>query len=572
MKTSFFHKVFAALTAIFFACIVTSCHDEEVANIQELAYRHNYESNFVKHYGEISPDQTWDFSSYARGKRNISLTRADGESLDFGIPTITADDGKQIYLIPDSLIRWINTNVAQEHGSGVIHDVVDADLIHAFSFEADPDDVFDVLPFYMTTSDGSVWHLEMMVVHQDDDGNVTSKESFRLWSPNDQENGTGVYWSSNKYSGYKEEVGSESSEHGGSGWGGTENAAHLASRPFRIDFSKYGVTKPNTVVYFYVYVSHGHAQINSTGDTLTSITHKPNLVAIDLPPEYASLTNQNGYDAMLIGVENGNSQGSGNHGHNAADFDYNDLMLLFVGKIPDIYYDEMLQTTTIKKRYMIEDLYGYDYDFNDIVVDVTQTDARYYIVNEENGIKTEEEKVIDGKSYPIFEQVATIVHECGTLPYQIKVGNFTFGQVTDPTDVDLARSQLDRAADAFGGPVTVTVPMDYQGNEPNFSKTGNLGWKPDQNNITAFIWTKGSDGEDPTPSKSYSYTHDGLWTGAEGIWVSTFPEQGAVPYIIAVDQNVVWMREFKHIPTNWLGGDMSTDSSTTSTEEYISSH
>lgn len=556
MKTLF--KVFAALTALFFACIVTSCHDEEVANIQELAYRHTYESNFVKHYGEISPDQTWDFSSYARGKRNISLTRADGESLDFGIPTITADDGKQIYLIPDSLIRWINTNVAQEHGSGVIHDVVDADLIHAFSFEADPDDVFDVLPFYMTTSDGSVWHLEMMVVHQDDDGNVTSKESFRLWSPNDQENGTGVYWSSNKYSGYSEEVGSESS--GGSGWGGTENAAHLASRPFRIDFSKYGVTKPNTVVYFYVYVSHGHAQINSTGDTLTSITHKPNLVAIDLPPEYASLTNQNGYDAMLIGVENGNSQGSGNHGHNAADFDYNDLMLLFVGKIPDIYYDEMLQTTVIKKRYMIEDLSGYDFDFNDIVADVQDSTIRYFVIHEKNGPKTEKDTIIENVHYPNLNQSATIVWLCGTLPFQIKIGNYTFGQVTDPTNtVDNVVTQLNRESTTFGGNVTPMGTHAGYAPAPKVTKTI-TGWNPDTNNVKAFIWTRGANDEDPNPQASYSYAKEGLWPGEwTGVWTSEFPAPGDVPYIIAVDQTVGWMPEFQAIPSEWIGGDMSTN-------------
>ena len=115
MKSSFFHKMLVTLTIPFFACIVTSCHDEEVANIKELAYRHNYESNFVKLYGEISPDQTWDFSSYALNKsHNNAITRAD-YSEPFGIPL---EDGR--YRVPIELCNWIKANVMEDTGNSLL--------------------------------------------------------------------------------------------------------------------------------------------------------------------------------------------------------------------------------------------------------------------------------------------------------------------------------------------------------------------------------------------------------------------------------------------------------------------
>lgn len=47
MKSLFTRKSLAVVSAFFVAGIVTSCHDEEVANVEELSFRHGYEANFV---------------------------------------------------------------------------------------------------------------------------------------------------------------------------------------------------------------------------------------------------------------------------------------------------------------------------------------------------------------------------------------------------------------------------------------------------------------------------------------------------------------------------------------------
>jgi len=55
----------------------------------------------------------------------------------------------------------------------------------------------------------------------------------------------------------------------------------------------------------------------------------------------------------------------------------------------------------------------------------------------------------------------------------------------------------------------------------------------DQNYITAWIWTKGTD-----PAL------DADGGNSEGVWSSTFPAEGEVPYIIAVDYDQEWTNEF----------------------------
>ncbi len=210
---------------------------------------------------------------------------------------------------------------------------------------------------------------------------------------------------------------------------------------------------------------------------------------------------------------------------------------------------------------MIEDLYGYDYDFNDIVVDVTQTTKQTFIVNLVTGEDGIQQPVLEHKKDdygnvipPVVTQEATIQWLCGTLPIQVKVGDYTFGQVTDPTkSVEDVAGQLDRAATTYGGDVTPEGTV-VTGTGPDISTKDITGWNPSTNNITAFVWTKGT-----SPQAAVSYSKEGLRKGGEGIWVSTFPVAGAVPYIIAVDQNVKWMAEEVHVPTTWIGGDMSIE-------------
>lgn len=562
MKSLFTRKSLAVVSALFVASIVTSCHDEEVANIEELSYRHGYEYNFVKTFGEIDHNQSWDFTWYARRKMNYVMTRAGETTVEsFGLPLVTDPDypGRQFYEIPKDIHSWIVGNVMEDNGmSQQSHGRLKDELWHAFSFQATASDAFDLLPFYLGKPDCN-YDFGMVIVDP-----VTKQAVYNgdyskpLWHLTD----TGIQWHSNgESSGWHDIDGSTSG-----GQGSTIEAAQTRAEPILIDFSdpKYNLdsSQPDKIytVYFYINILKRHPNYNNTGDKLTSITHQPNMVAIDLPPTIDKLTNSDGYNAMVIGVETGNQNVmlTNNHveGQGRADFDYQDLMFLLVGRIPTIRYDECLQKQVINKRYLIEDLVGYDFDFNDIIVDATDTSIRYFIIDESNGIVTEPE---DGTTYnnihyPLYSQQAKLRWLCGTLPFQVTIGNYTFKRVTDPTDLTQTQKQLN--GETTENKVTIIGKYDT-GINPEFV-TDITGWDPDKNNISATIWTQ----RKLEGSTDDSSNLDGPW-----VWRSEFPSVGTVPYIIAVDPLDKYIQpELEHIPTTWLGGDMSTDTYTVDIE------
>jgi len=201
----------------------------------------------------------------------------------------------------------------------------------------------------------------------------------------------------------------------------------------------------------------------------------------------SNISNDN--EVKIIGCEDANLKYS--------DWDLNDVVFLMYGepKVPDVI--EVIEgeyTRSVTKRYMIEDLGSTDdFDFNDVVVDVTEKSTIKY--TEENGaIKETTEKS--------KEQTATIRHLGGLLPFTLKIG-------------DTALPEMQGA-------------MDVNPNEEYKIE----GWIPEQNNI--------------------SVTVKGTQNGE--VHNVSFPEDGEIPMIIAVDPTVNWMEERVAITKEWFDG------------------
>lgn len=502
-----FSKLFAQASA---ACMLllsfTGCQEVEVGSIQESTFHHDYETSFVKTFGAIDANQTWDFSTYAREQRELAaLTRGMAEY----VPVAKDDDG--YYRVPDDLLDFMQTQVPERQ-----HGTVNPEIVHAFSMEADPGQVFEVIPIYLGQS-GINWDLHV-VVYDQYEGKVVSDTD--VWA----KTASGVQFSSN------ESTWTDVSSSGSGGQGSTTNAKYVRSKSVLLNFSELGVTKPNTTVYFYLDILRGKNKEAEVGTHQTSISEKPQIVAIDCPLEIDNITNNQNYHSMLMACEESNLE--------AADYDYNDVVFLIVGNLPDV--NRPVETTSyVKKRYLIEDLGNtYDFDFNDIVVDVTQKTTQWILINPENG-----EATVDMTKPITVEQEATVPYLCGTMPLQIKVGDTYFGQVTDPTNLAEAKRQLARTdTDKYGDGTVCT--SGTPGIAPNVTKVV-TGWDPNKNNVMANIWKISSATADPASS--------------DGVWTSQFPVPGCVPYIIAVDQNVAWMPEGTQIPDEWVEmGDMST--------------
>jgi hypothetical protein len=177
---------------------------------------------------------------------------------------------------------------------------------------------------------------------------------------------------------------------------------------------------------------------------------------------------------------------------------------------PEEYY------STITKRYMLEDLGSTDdFDFNDIVVDISQeskTTITYKLVN---GVKTK-----DNETTVVNRQWAEVRAAGGTLDFTISIGSSSWNKKARLSPVETMRNT------GWGEGATI----DYDAVLDRFDIT-NKDWKPAENNITVVVDGRGRN---------------------LGVQTITFPKEGTIPMIIAVDKTVRWMVERQSVPGGWI--------------------
>lgn len=503
----------SAVAAFLLIFSFSSCHDEEVENVSELAYRHAYEDNFVKQYGEINPNQTWDFSTSAKffNAANV-LTRA-------AEPASLAENG-YFYAAPKT-IEWFDDHLVE-------HQDVDPDDVHPFLLATDSESrTFYVTLLYQGRNEPVYflhYHIDGLPGYENEsveiDEAIFEKGEVEISSD-------GTNWT---------QVGHQRKE------ASTIGATHVRSKEVKVTVPAY------CTIYFYLEITEESVsgEIGKwaiVGDKLSSIDDPAQIGLVDIAAEDIPNVPES-YDAFVLACEDYcRIHASQLHGGGGANMDYNDIAFLVYGDIPNQVEEEEHEFTT-KKRYMIEDLYAYDYDFNDIVVDATSSYTKKLTIEKNTQGHTVSTTLVISEP----EQSATIQWLCGTLPFQITIGDYTFNKVTDPTNYDQTKAQLEGTSTS----TETTKPGSTTGIAPEYTHDI-TGWDPSENNIKAHIWTKDSD-----------YEGEGLWPGEwTGVWTSEFPDPGDVPYMIAVDQTVQWQPEGEKIPEDWIGGDMTTPNSTT---------
>lgn len=365
------------------SCSKTDLYNEQAA-VQDL--KTEYAQNFVKKYGPISSNQTWDFT---KGER--LGTRAAGEikteivpGLDFGIEE-TVVDNKLVSTITKNLP--IYNNVTLKLPDGIRHKGESAILVA-------PSSSFYIYPISVQ---GSYTHDLYVQIGDEEPVLVYQKD----WKLHDKPYINGMATASTVKDG-------EANITKRAVMNGIKIQAPIGT-PVQIiaDNVKSGTTpqpSASTVT--------GSAIVVDAGDA---------------KPEGVELQE----DAVIqyVGIED-NFNG---------DFDYNDVVLVMVGN-PDapetvkIDQEEYTVNTNISKRYMVEDLGDTDdFDFNDIVIDVVQNTTIKHRTNAVEG-----KLISDVVVSTTVSQKATIHHLGGTLPFTLKIGNTTLpemgGQDTFQTD------------------------------------------------------------------------------------------------------------------------------------------
>lgn len=361
----------------------TSCSKEENLFDNEAAQANRmekYAENFVKKYGPIDPNQTWDFASmepvYLPASFNNTTTRSD-----FSVITRTDDDDNNMLLIDKPVLSWMFTNMKagrDNHEQG-----------KPFTFNA-PSNSFTVVPIFQGNA-SYYWELYI---------NLGSGEKQRIWSKG----------SSLSYTTATTPNPADKTQ-----WTsvGIEREGILKTATAVLAPTKTFTLPSMTSFYFSLKIWSSKDDFDDGKDPREVTTLSNKMLA--LPNAQIPATVPEGYTATVIGCED------------ASDNDFEDLVFMVYGKpVPSIQYEEDV-TILQAKRYMIEDLGGDDdYDFNDIVIDVQRYKTQHY---EYAGESVETAELVSEYTVPGSEGQRAILRAAGgTLKFTIKIGKTSWSK------------------------------------------------------------------------------------------------------------------------------------------------
>ena len=446
MKTKL--MTFAMLMAMLgiSSCSKTDLYDEgKIAEREaaEAAVEHQkvvaeYEANFVKTYGAIDPNQSWDFST---GITYFSFPNSTTEAVTRAAGSYTRADGDDYYEFPAATI----TRMKQVFVEGRKEN---KNMGSPFYMTV-PENDFYIMPMYMGTSGGNfeLW----MHVDGIEDVLVWSKWQDMQVKGKNKNNHTVNTWT-NLYD-----------------FDSSNNCTNATA--IRSKYYKFSNLPEGAKMYFYLIITAtangSPLNYNESGQKLSSVNdymREYKFASNELPSNLPGM--KNNPEVMIIGCEDASEP-------SMSDTDYNDVVFMIFGEpyVPQTFKVEEL-STTYKKRYMIEDLgSSYDTDFNDIVVDVEETFIQK---------KTTDEQGRETLSEPVLkEQKAVVRHLGGILPFVLKVGDTTFeemgSEATFKQDVNIKKEVTgwDRKNNNIS--VTVRQSAGSQASYPvNFPQEGTI--------------------------------------------------------------------------------------------------
>ena len=437
-----------------------------------------YAENFTKKYPNVDLNQSWDYSTkqsdYRLGSGNKARTRAGEGGITKG----------SWYEVDNNTLSWMHKQLVEGQDN--------RKLGNPFYMTV-PGNDFTIIPIYQGQA-GAMWNLHVVVDGVD----------YLVWEKSNSEiqkgdiqikDGDSDEWHNLHGGGQSWETWNSLYNTDGSDKWLADRSQNLvtAVRSIPYTFHDFPV---GAEMYFYLDVTVSgsgvwddkYHEMNNVGAHESSL--KGQMLALQNVPRPANIAEDN--EVMIIGCEDADLKDS--------DWDCNDIVFLVYGKtVPKpIKIEEGKEIEEVKTvRYMIEDLGATDdFDFNDIVVDVTE--IRTISPTYTNGVVTKwNEK---GK-----RQEAVIRHLGGRLPFILTIGNKEFaagGQDTFQTSPDL---KLDDVTGWTG-------------------LTGN-------HNISIQVQQK---------------DNNGVYNNVK------FPKAGEAPMIIAVDPSQGWMTERQSVPADWF--------------------
>lgn len=537
----------------------TSCEEHNPFLEQEL-FNQEYSKNFFKTYGQFPAGQSWDFSEQPRtaatdpsifdiGYEDVRSTRAYSqpavntengqfphwieeaveksfeETKDLGklsMPTGTVGTATDpYYYVEKETIEWLDANIVEGKNNTPIGT--------PFTLSYSKPSNFALIPIYQGI--GSVKYKLHMVSKKDnvdyviwDNWKLTDKDTYICWTPpytNDVDQSVGTddfqYNWTDEYP----------APHTSSYWRKVEKGNDLQSLKKKNIRSKPLLLKDvDGEFYFYLEVTsclNGHGRVGQHHSSREGMMLTLNCPVPEDINNYKSLfgiaNTETISNVMVIGCEDSKQ----------TDWDINDIVFLYVGLMDLPTKIEAKHS----KRYLFEDMgTTVDFDFNDVVVDVTEA-----VAIESNGTET------------VLTQEAVLRHKCGTLPFQVyfvdsdgdkrSFGNYAVmkGEVQGQNEQYTYKDSEDKLVR-----IVYTAKAHGTIDTNKYIKSEYEFWDPATNNIRIDVGTNGTlTGEE--------------WKKADGasrIMTGHFnkPGETKAPYIIAVPTTQMWTAESGPFPIN----------------------
>lgn len=541
-------KLFGSLVCLSSLAMMSSCSEEfdpQVVTADD-KFRQEYAENFFKHYGNFPENQSWDFSNAPRtaptdpsifdlGREQVFTrsTSSSGHTPEAETEVSLADaissgvlkvpsgtpgtETDPYYYLEVETYDWLKANLPE----GINNTPKGSPFVFQYNSPYSTDQKFAIIPFYQGFG-SVVYKLHMVAVDQ--------KKDYVIWD--NWSDGLDSEGKFNPYSvtgtdAYQCNKTEYQPSHTSDKWVNVNKTDRLDN----IDINKNIRSKPMIIsgvqgqFYFYLEVTQNTSGYEAPGAHMSS--KEGMMLALPCPApahinDYKKLFGVDPNDksktidqVMVIGCEDTKK----------SDWDINDIVFMIVG------LTDLPQKVEAKhsKRYLFEDLgTTVDFDFNDVVVDVTET----VVINP------------DGTEGEVLAQEAVLRHKCGTVPFQVYFCDKDGDPIYSGAGVfDEMKGHVQGQAEQYtyfdDEGVRVRLVYINKGAEKdkdkvNYKQVGSPFWGNElgKDNIRIKVFDKRADG-----------THGNIKTAH-----FTYPSETGAPYIIAVPTTQMWTAEGADFP------------------------
>ncbi len=554
--------------------ILTSCQDEDFGYSSEDVRAGVYDRNFIKYYGEIPENQSWDMSSYGlmariKAARENALTRGTGNfnSGDWCTDSGDAQGVTISYSSADAfteshdLVQWVKKRLQegdrlQKYG---VTRTNKEEFNQRFSMIA-TEKSFQLMPVFQGI-DNTIWDFHVVIEWLDENDELQTvdrvlwKKSQGMTMKGERPNllGESIQDYVPDFHSLADLSSKSSSELSSDKGISPNNDVRYETTRLAADIKSQWVTvsgypEGKAEINFYLHVLQDNDNVNSSmtnGKKFYSDCREyptetaGNLVVLPVQVDIVQYQNREivlmGCETALSSKNGGKSYNesevhSGNTKHDYGDDDMNDIVFLLIGDETTGRLPKLVSENEVAKRYFFEDLGSVvDWDFNDVVLDMKQ------IISIESGKK-------------MITQTATLKHRCGTTPFNL------FLRKTDGTYTQLnfsnlsSNGQIPGVNEGSGMDQTQTITVQSR---VEYSETAEYPWRPDDNNVAINVYTSGTPYKDKTPEGATNDSGDqGVWSAYQDRYHEADGKRN-IPRVFVADQSVWWTAEGQNFPNMW---------------------